>query len=247
MNAYTKLKFHLERHMYKRGRFKGEAPADQYKRGKSHFRVRAAGDTMVVRMYNTNILTAYEDGTIKISTDGWWTSTTIKNLNAALHMFVPESRLYVSGRKVFGMSQKTVTRAGGPTWHYYDGLRFGEKGEMLGTALTFERKRADKNEREEFRSDVALSGFKDAFPLLYVNATVPEKTWLHHNADRIMRDESYANDWPGLVAMVKYPSYRHRTFNVPAYETWQEAWKALYALATKDMTEVVRTDVVMLP
>jgi hypothetical protein len=39
MNMYTKLMMHLQRHMYKRGRNKGDAPANKHRRSMTHFRV----------------------------------------------------------------------------------------------------------------------------------------------------------------------------------------------------------------
>jgi hypothetical protein len=65
MTAHTKLKLHLERYAYKRGRNTGEAPADSSRRGKTHFRViRGNGGQMIVRFHNADLLTAYEDGHI---------------------------------------------------------------------------------------------------------------------------------------------------------------------------------------
>ena len=251
MNTFTKLKLHLERHMYKRGAHKGEAPADQHRRGKTHLRVIArpgteATNAMVVRMYNTDILTAYEDGSIMISTGGWWTSTTRKNLNDVLATFVGR-RMYVSGRRVFGMSQATVTRAGGPTLAFYDGIRFDADCKLRSVPMPFERKQADKEERAEFRKDIAESGFKDAFPILYQAVQVPVQGWLSRPMHKLVRDDTYVNDWPQLVSLVKYPRFRHQLYNRPAYDDWREAWNAMMANCTKDMTEVVRTDVLYLP
>lgn len=251
MNTFTRLKLHLEQHMYKRGANKGEAPADQYKRGKTHLRVVArpgteATNAMVVRMYNTDILTAYEDGSIMLSTGGWWTSTTRKNLNDVLATFVGR-RLYVSGRRVFGMSQATVTRAGGPTWAFYDGIRFDADRELRSVPMPFERKQADKEERAEFRKDIAESGFKDAFPILYQAAPMAMKNWLNRPMRKIATNDAYANEWPDLVSLVKYPRLQNQYRNRPAYDDWRDAWKALTAQCTKDMVEVVRTDVLYLP
>jgi len=248
MTPFTKLKLHLERHMYKRGKHKGEAPADQHRRDKSHFRVLEGNDdTMRVRMHNTDILTAYEDGSIMISTGGWWTSTTRKNLNDALGTFVGR-RMYVSGLRVFGMSQATITRAGGPTWAFYDGIRFDADCELRGMPMPFERKQADKNERAEFRDEVAKSGFKDAFPILYQSVeTTEHQSWFRFHIHKVMRDEVHVNDWRAVIAGVKYPDYYHRSLNRPAYADWRDAWKVLNARATKDMTEVVRTDVLYIP
>jgi hypothetical protein len=252
MTVYNKLKLHLERNMYKRGAYKGDAPADQYKRYKTHLRVIArpgteATNAMVVRMHNTDILTAYEDGSIMISTGGWWTSTTRKNLNGVLGTFVGR-RMYVSGRRVFGMSQPTITRAGGPAWLFYDGITFRGDGELASTRMCFERKRADKDERAEFRNEVAKSGFKDAFPILYQSVQPDEhRGWFRTSIDRVMRDEFYANEWREVISLIKYPRYKHRVYSIPAHDDWRDAWKAINAAATKNMTEVVRTDVLYLP
>ena len=246
MNTFTKLKLHLERHMYKRGRNKGEAPADSSRRSKSGFRVLAQGNTMVVRMYGTDIITAYEDGIFLLNTGGWWTNTTRANLNDALNWFVPRTFIRVSGRLVFGMRQPTVT-SNQKTMYFYDGITFDAEGTLIGEPRCFERKRVDKAETAEFREDIAKSGFKDAFPILYQAAEVPEVTWVRHPLHKTMRDECHANDWPFVVALVKYPSYGNRLYNKPAHADWRNAWKTLMANATKSMTEVIRTDVTYLP
>jgi len=246
MNAFIKLRFHLERHMYKRGRNKGEAPADPSRRSKSFFRVLKGNDTsMRVRMHNTDIITAYEDGSIMVSTGGWWTSTTRKNLNDALRWFVPEF-ISVSSRLVFGMRQPAIT-ANNKTYLFYDGIRFDGEGNLTSAPLCFERKRKDRDETAEFREDIAKSGFKDAFPILYQSVEVPETTWTRYHIAKIMADDTHASYWPTVAALVKYPNYYNRSFNKPAHADWRDAWKALNAMATKDMTEVVKTDVIVLP
>lgn len=245
MTTYTKLKLHLERHMYKRGKNKGAAPADSSRRSKTHFRVRANNDTMVVRMHHTDILTAYEDGTVRLSTGGWWTSTTLRNLNTALGSFFTGPRMWVGGRRVFGMSQQTITRASG-TVMFFHGIMFDAYGNQRGTPVPFERKRADKDERAEFRRDVAESGFKDAFPILYQAAGVPEVSWLNASMEKLVRDDVYVNQWPDVIGLIKYPTYGNRAMKIQAHDDWRDAWKSLMAQCAKDMTEVVRTDVLVI-
>ena len=195
MNTFTKLKLHLERHMYKRGRNKGEAPADSSRRRKSAFRVLAQGNTMVVRMYGTDIITAYEDGTFVLNTGGWWTNTTRANLNDALNWFVPRTSIRVSGRLVFGMRQPTVT-PNQKTMYFYDGITFDAEGALMSAPLCFERKRVDKAETAKFRGDIAKSNFKDTFPILYQAAEEPEATGVAHPLPKTMRDEGLQNAWP---------------------------------------------------
>ena len=85
MSMYTTLMMHLQRHMYKRGRNKGDAPANKHRRAMDHFRVvKGNDDTMRVRMWSTDILTAYPNGDVKIDTRGYYThNTTIIRLNEA--------------------------------------------------------------------------------------------------------------------------------------------------------------------
>jgi hypothetical protein len=113
--------------------------------------------------------------------------------------------------------------------------------------MPFERKRADKEERAEFRKDLAESGFKDAFPILYQSAGVPAQGWLNLSLPKVVRDDVYANNWPEVVSLMKYPTWQNRRDNTEKYDDWRDAWKVLMAECVKDMTEVTRTDVLWIP
>ena len=103
MNMYTKLMMHLERHMYKRGAHKGDAPANKDRRGMSHFRVVKGNDSTVrIRMYNTDIITAHQDGSVRIDTNGYHThNTTILRLNEALGWFFEGVRVHMRKQSIF--------------------------------------------------------------------------------------------------------------------------------------------------
>ncbi len=90
---------HLSRHMYKRGKNKGDAPANHHQRSMCHFRViKGNDDTMRVRMWSTDILTAYPNGDVKIDTSGYHRdNTTIIRLIEAFS-FMPEL-MYVNMHK----------------------------------------------------------------------------------------------------------------------------------------------------
>jgi hypothetical protein len=66
MNAYQLLKLRLDRNVYKRGQFKGDAPLE--KRKKSYVRIvegeNHSRECMYVRMYRTDLLTAFRNGEI---------------------------------------------------------------------------------------------------------------------------------------------------------------------------------------
>ncbi len=203
MNTYTKLQMHLERHMYKRGRYKGDAPADRYKRGKSFFRVVKHHDRMVVRMHSTDFLTAYPDGRVVIDTNTWYNSNTTRlRLNEALGS-TGFGRIYM--QKVMGLSQP-VFRVGNNSYLYYDGMEFSEDGKLLSAPKPFEMRRIDKAESNEFMAEVKASGFKDMFPLLYATATSPEER-TYVNAGRLrekLTDADRAVDWPDIISAYKY-------------------------------------------
>ena len=118
MNCHTKLTMHLSRHMYKRGAYKGDAPADSSRRSKSHFRViKGNGGQMIVRMHGADLITAYEDGSIKLDTNNWHTSpTTRKCMNAALRGFFGMG--YLTSVRLGGHSQTSI-RIQGKTYRYY--------------------------------------------------------------------------------------------------------------------------------
>jgi hypothetical protein len=61
-----------------------------------------------------------------------------------------------------------------------------------------------------------------------------------------MSCDYHANDWPGVVALVKYPSYYYRARNEPRHRNHKDALRALVASITKNMTKFVDTDVTVL-
>jgi len=171
MNCHTKLKLHLERHVYKRGRNKGEAPADPARRAKTHFRVvQGNGGQMIVRFHNADLLSAYEDGHIVLNTNGWDSHPTTRSaMNDALCFFGMGG---VSSVRKGGYSQ-TGIRISNRTYRYYDGMAFDVEGKLMGQAKQFTAKRTDREETAEFRHDIKESGFVDMFPILYHAASTP--------------------------------------------------------------------------
>ncbi len=228
MTPYTKLKFHLERYAYKKGMFKGEAPADSSRRGKNHFRVVRQGDNMCVRMYNTNLIAVTPDNKITISMGGWWTSTTKQNLNDALSTFIGWGG--VGTRRLFNYSQMCI-RAQGKDYKFYDGMEFDAEGKPLSPLQCFERKCTDKDETAEFRKDIAASGFKEVWPVLFGTAE-PRRVWLTVSLKKAVTEEHHAHMWADLASAYK------RTF-----DDHKSAYQAIVRQCTRDMTDIVRTDV----
>jgi hypothetical protein len=235
MTPYLKLKLHLERHMYKRGMFNGEAPADPYRRKRNHVRVIQARDgTMIVRMYNTDLLRVTPDNTIRISTGGWFTSTTKQNLNDALGRFVGWGR--VGTQRIFGYNHDVI-RIIGKTYRFYDGMEFNMDGNLLSPATTFSRKQVDRAETKEFRDEVEASGFKAVWPIVFANVEPGFKkgiglVYAERSLRQIITDPDRADQWPAIAALYKSNHDDHKS-----------AYQALMRDCTKDMTEIVDTGV----
>lgn len=233
MTPYTKLKFHLERHAYKRGQFKGEAPADASRRAKNHFRVGKQGDTMCVVMYHTNLIEVTPEDTVRISMGGWWTNTTKANLNEAMRHFLGWGG--VGSLRAFNNTQMAI-RTQGKTYRFYDGMEFTIQGELLSPPQFFERKQVDRDATKEFRDDMAECGFKGVWPVLF-SSTEPARSYQLNSSSlrKFITQECHANMWGDIAA--HYKCY---------YDDHKDALAAITRVCTSDMKETVLTDVTVL-
>ena len=231
MTPYTKLQFHLERHAYKKGQFKGDAPADSYRRDKNHFRVTKQYGNMCVRMWNTNIITVTPDNHIRISMGGWWTSTTKQNLNEALSTFLGWGG--VSSRRLFSYTQMCFY-VKGKTYKFYDGMEFDAEGNLLSPASCFERQCVDREETKEFREDIAESGFKALWPVLFATAE-PTRLFLLTPLRKAVTSDLHVNVWPEIAAHYKRN-----------YDDHKQAYQAIVRQCTQGMTTIVKTDVTVI-
>jgi len=244
MNPYQLLKDHIERHQYKRGRFKGEAPLDPKRRRRDWERVRLLHDGIAVRRYNTDILIIPESGDrVIINCDGWGSSpTTRAAVTEALYLC--RIRMSIYSVRFGNLSQLAL----GP-WRYYDGmeLRPNEAGDWVPTELKpFCRKVVDREQTKAFTQAIKDSGFKALFPVLYANAT-PGDAPFAVDSRRIsgaLTDFRFAEYWPGVIASYKYTP-------VWGMRKWDEAstsqcWAKLMAVAKAEMKHTVESDVFVL-
>lgn len=244
MNTYSKLLMHLERHVYKRGQYKGDAPADRHHRSKSFFRVVKMGTSMVVRMHGTDLITAYPDGRIVIDTGGWYDSSTTRlRLNEALG-FTGFGQIYTG--KVMGLSQP-VFRVGNNSYRYYDGMEFDESGTLLSEPKRFEVRRIDKAETKEFMAEVKASGFKAMFPLLYANTTLGV-TAVHRMQDMVT-DADHADRWADIISAYKFESVYN--YKAGQHETLEKGdakscWNAIMKECKKNMYVTLKSDITTL-
>lgn len=256
MNTYTKLSMHLSRYMYKRGANKGDAPANRYRRGMCHFRViKGNDDTYRVRMYNTDIITAYPNGDVKIDTSGYYThNTTIIRLNEAFGFFEGVS-IGLYKHNVYSYSQP-VLRVNQKRYYFYDGITLNANGEIITPLQAFEQKRVDRNATKELAEDLVNSGFKDTFPLLYATAT-PEDLGENDyvlfgiNWSDILCNNDQAHHWKTIIARNKFErSYSWanggRTYEYTEKSNAKGCWATIMQYCKKNMYVVSRSETFVL-
>jgi len=256
MNMYTKLSMHLTRHMYKRGKNKGDAPANAHQRGMCHFRVvKGNDDTMRIRMWSTDIITAYPNGDVKIDTRGYHThNTTIIRLNEAFGFFEGVG-VGMGKRSIYSYSQP-VLRVGVKLYSYYDGITLNEQGEVITPLQAFEQKRVDKVETKAFADDIKESGFADSFKLLYAVSTHEDMAHDDYAYFGIKLPETLANNdqadkWKTIIARNKFErSYRWSSTNA-GYEFVEKSnakacWATIMAACKKNMYVVSRSETFVL-
>jgi hypothetical protein len=254
MTTYNKLKAHLEKHQYKRGRHKGDAPADHHKRGKSHFRVVESHSTMAVRMHNADLLTAYPDGRVEFDTNGYMAYSTTKMRFREAMKFLTFRCLGIGSRKVMGVVQSVLALAD-KYIPFYDGMVFDAEGNLLTPPVRFEQRRIDKAEVKELMADLKESGFLAAYPVLYAMAepgdqrmpnflstrSLPTRT-MH----RVFTSSDEAHHWADTIAYFKFD--RVYNYNIGQQEVLEigDAKSCRSRLLTKlkaDMYNVTRSDV----
>jgi len=257
MNMYTKLMMHIERHMYKKGQYKGSAPANKDRRGMSHFRVvKSSSDgTVRIRMYNTDIITARQDGSVLIDTNGYHThNTTIIRLNEALYWFFDGVRVHMHKQSVFSYSQPVLT-IGGKRFAYYDGINLSETGEFLTPMQPFEQKRTDKVATKAFAEDIKASGFKDAFKVLYAMTTEEDRGENDYSLfgvdwQDVLSDNEQADIWKMIIARTKFER-RYSFANGGGYQYEEKSnakgcWATIMQYCKKNMYVVSRSSTYVL-
>ena len=253
---YSKLSMHLTRHMYKRGKNKGDAPANHHQRGMCHFRViKGNDDTMRVRMWSTDILTAYPNGDVKIDTNGWYThNTTIIRLNESFGFFEGVG-VGMSKRSIFSYSQP-VLRVGTKLYYYYDGITLNAQGEVITPLKAFEKKRVDRAATKELTNELQESGFTDAYKLLYAVATPDDMEKDNYGMFGVklpdaLSDNARADTWKMIIARNKFERSYSWSNGGHGYDYTEKSnakacWATIMAACKKNMYIVSRSETFVL-
>lgn len=243
LSAHARLTEHLDKYMYKRGSNIGDAPADKDRRAKNNFRVIKRGEDIAVRLYNTDILTAYPNGDVVLDCRGWAHSMTTKAaMNFVLGKFRSGQYAYVGSFKFKGNNQTCLQLPNGRVVRYYDGIRLSQTGEVLTPLQAFQCTRIDRVKSKALADGVKASGFKNMFAMLYATVTLQDRSGhtTGSGTERITNADN-AESWPTIVAYAKFVrGYYHAS--LPENDTPAKAWARCMGTYKYMMYETVDTE-----
>jgi hypothetical protein len=255
---HSKMKLHHERHIFKRGNNKGDAPAG--KRYKTHYLIIDRKDHMALRFWNTDILKAYPDGSITIDCGGWSGNPTTKtHLNQWLrghHHFCLYSDKIMSHSQLSLYTPKNIYR-------YYDGITFDADGAPTTPLKGFYAKRIDKDEVAELNKALDENGFREMFKVLW-GAVTPDEcpephmqglTWwaARDRSDVFAMPDVYAEQWRPMVASFAFEVRRSYDMDTQTIRTTHikrtpsATWSLIMRWVKDDMHKTIETEVFAIP
>jgi len=254
---HSKMKLHHERHIFKRGKNKGDAPAG--KRYKTHYLIIDRKDHMALRFHRTDILKAYPDGSITIDCDGWADRPTTKtHLNEWLR---GHHHVCVYSDKIMSQSQLAVYTPK-KIYRYYDGITFDADGVPTTPLKPFRALRIDRDEVAELNQAMDESGFKEMFKLLWGAVTAEDcpsrwdyRAWhsLKDRTDVFSMPDTYAEQWREMVAYFAFDTETYWSTNTQKYDlrhikrSPSGTWGALMSWAKHSMHKTIETEVFAIP
>jgi hypothetical protein len=230
LSPFARLKLHIERHKYTKGRHAGEAPADTSRRAKTHFRVVQRTNSRIdIVFHSTSILrTSADSPNIVLDSGGWHASpTTREALRDAVYLATQQGGWWVRTHHENGYSQTAV--AG---YAFYDGMEFDPEFRLVSPPQPFKAYRADREANKAFLD--RAKDFRAMLPVLHTagrQALTADVTrqWItlgYCEKDRVLRCLDTPELWPLLAGLY------HK-------DTHQQTWQAIYKEATQHNKIVV--------
>ena len=249
---FSRLKAHLDKHRYTKGTYVDDAPLDQYRRGKTKWRVLIShdhiGTYMAVRCHSTDVVKVYQyrpDEAV-LDFNGWRTQDTYACVRLGLSV-AGVSYAHIGPRTVCSLSQVVYRYYQADGWSavlFYDGTVIDKKGVPVTPLCPFKAQRANRRVRAEVLARLKESGFETMLPLLYANRDSGHPT-VHWADCQAALDPDRADEWQALAIYVWYKlriKYRWAIDGEDKVNDHKEALKFIKNKLTKDLTETVTTD-----
>jgi hypothetical protein len=250
VNPYETLMQHIEKNRYTRGMNKGDAPLDPNRRRRDWERVVQHPDKITIHRYHTDIVTVYPDGRVVLDFDGWESSPTTR-VCVTVALYLMGIRASVGSVRYKNLSQVCINLPSG-TYKYYPRITLVQKdGQWVPErTVPFDARVADREKRQSLDEALKASGFKDLFPLLYVNSDSGDAAYINSptRLQEILTNPACAEFWPSIVTAVKwirlhhYDPKQHCIRYTYEARTVSEAWAALTKTIKRDMIKVITTD-----
>jgi hypothetical protein len=232
MNAHSHLSMHLSRHVYKRGQYEGQAPADPSRRAYTTMRVirNDYDSSYAVRFHHTDILTAYPDGRVVLRCNGWDSNPSTRQamfLASSIAKLNPRINLCTHN----GNGLRTTAFRG---YAFYDGLTLDSNDPTLPQITPvrpLNKYVKDRDQTTLVRAEA--KDFRGVLPVLHAARQTPPTHVDQLNAGRALYDPGRSRHpirmalavpelWPELVTKFWAPT--------PA-----KTWSAIYANITERM------------
>lgn len=258
MKLIDTLRDHIAKHQYKRGAYKGDAPMDKTRRGRSHERVIDNGDHVSVRFHYTDIIKVYEDK-IVFNTDGYHSSpttrTAISDFMRAFMWGKHPTYHIVSDRRVNGPCMMRNLHGPRTTFAYYDHMAFDiVSGEPVTPLRRFTKTVSDREARKAWRDDPQVKTWRSLLPVLVsgIPAQLEANTLKVAYAHDREWGERMLSDNPDLAIPVINRAYTEERNATRSYDyiagTWTTkpvtaamVWTRINRTATAHMTKVIDT------
>jgi hypothetical protein len=264
MNLFNRITLHVQRYAYKKGQFKGSAPADKNRRWRDHHRVDADASRAFVTLHTTRIITATPDGCVQLTHGSWSTQTTKEALNHHLNRY----GIFIYTERKGGRSQWAVTDRT-TIIPFVDNmiLRPSEDGTRLllpEERAAFKGWRVDRAKAKEVRDQLRASTFWSMMPFLHkvyetrveyvhayneaklgasranalYNMRIASKTEGWRGSEGLlpyMLSDEHADMWPLIVARFRF----HERFSNNASRTLDETRKFMIDTIGKECKQLV--------
>ena len=227
---------HLSRHIdgfaYTKGQFKGDAPADTSRRGKTHYRVARRSPTHIaVVFHSTDIIRCYaaEPDTLLLDSGGWHDSPTTRQAywEAPLGPRTPGVSLYSPYNVPTPRPVGSMTAIRGTA--FYDGMRVDLTRSHEGHPLQWVPREpkplmkfvADRPARRAVRAHPGYAEFRQALPLLFDGCSAEGTIYRHSVGQLHLSDFDDPANWPDIIARAASST---RTWNTPSTPEKADKW-----------------------
>lgn len=224
------LNRHIAKHAYKKGAYQGAAPADASRRNRSHYRVERRDGAIAVVFHHTDILTAYENGTVVLDSGTWHDAPTTRE--AMTHaLALAGYRGWLTTKTLSGYRQTAFQmppKAGGAwlSMRWHDGITITPDGAVSGAGPLL-RYEADREARKAWREEAAP--YKAMLPVLVAGLEARNGRYDGYPGAPQHDDTFEPEMWPALTAWL----VRRCGYDVKA------CWTLLNRTATAHMNIVV--------